>query len=908
MAGRTQMPYPKKQSQQSADESDNDVKYITSPKKWSLGTGRKKIIRRIKVPTRETVLERICTDLKLETPPTTLSTVQDLKITTRHYIENYSKGHGGRFSIGSGLAMLGISLNHRTTRRNEFTRRVRINYAGHERGYWIPTTQVMKRALSDYFNSQNMNFDETILTWDDLKAQPQLKRMLNLYSLGINKTTSVETALKKLGVQYKKDPGITLPQAKKALQLLYSLNECQKTYLGDAEISQLSSAYRNTQTSAGAALRAIRRGRFTDEKTGKRLNLEDFLRDLHPSLNQQYEISLDKFLIHSAIPQPIISEYLEKRTLQGKSLAQHIMRKSSERDIRFAAAIEYHRELLNQQIKKENDEVLKADPKAETKPLLTFTRMVEKLHKSEHITQSYTRNDQTSMNFIADSMQGFVHLLLMLAIRYDSDGTLMGPHFRKTFGTKLQEVWFETQGTQNREHVQLATAPGIKIYADGRLHADGGHSLIEVKTSYESAPSAMLESLQKYDGKNFWASLRPESLQFGQQQLHEEISRRIAILNTSASSFAQAESELSQNGWHTVNSRMMAAFLRRISAIVANKEPDLFSKLPMPLSEPARLSQLYQLIQSKTHIFNSPGFTKTTHWLRNMLTDNARALIFESFYQPQQSVKFMTTLAANQLHPAYKSIDWEEARDTIALDIEALSFHDREPIVSIALGYVRKKRAFADVYFARDPLEEGLILTEIQKRTERKRIVTYRGKYYDGRVINGRAAFHRLAPIIDPRSIFASTNNGIVEQHPGATESTSFEESQFYEKSQQQSHEQQNQMPSKERNTARHVDVSFGTHGYLQFAKKKQLLGATLQYLERDLLGIERHDDLSGAHIAQVYASYLRNHDVGNASRIIVHNGMDAVSTLAAYVAYKQGFNNFTASHRKFSHRQRQVE
>jgi len=413
--------------------------------------------------------------------------------------------------------------------------------------------------------------------------------------------------------------------------------------------------------------------------------------------------------------------------------------------------------------------------------------------------------------------------------------------------------------------------------------------------------------------------------------------------------FEQVKPELLHQGWIPVSSRNIALFLRKAAALVQEKDPELFSRLPFPLATPNRLAQLYQLVQSKSHVYNSDGFTKSMQWLRNMLTDNAKAIAAGSFYHPQQSVPLRTTFAAKDVDPAYRSVDWESAGRAVAIDIEALSFHDREPIVSISLAYVREKKAFVDVYFARDPLEEGLILSEVKRRTTNKKIITFRGKYYDGRVINGRAAYHRIGPIVDPSTLasngtFAALADIVNKEQASSSQADVQTASpqqmpylEHYESqelntpenaTQRQSANQPQNVPlnasqsidgvvashvgsktpglskvhagsnaqsavkSKEREL--HVDIAFGKDGYQQFTRSLGSATSTLQHFERYILGLQRENDLSGAHVAPTYANYLRNHDhVGNAERIVLHNGIDALSTLAGFVAQKEGFDKF---------------
>lgn len=163
-------------------------------------------------------------------------------------------------------------------------------------------------------------------------------------------------------------------------------------------------------------------------------------------------------------------------------------------------------------------------------------------------------------------------------------------------------------------------------------------------------------------------------------------------------------------------------------------------------------------------------------------------------------------------------------------DVENFKFMDIEtkglsnvPIILIGVAEIKNDKIVASQYFLRDYVEEPNIIEAYLSHLDENSVhVTFNGKSFDVPFIKNRCVYNRINQDLD--------------------------------------------LP--------HLDLMY-------FAKnlwKDSLPNCQLQTIEREMFGINRHEDVPGQYIPGYYDAYLAEENIGPVVPIIEHNCQDIIS------------------------------
>ena len=174
-----------------------------------------------------------------------------------------------------------------------------------------------------------------------------------------------------------------------------------------------------------------------------------------------------------------------------------------------------------------------------------------------------------------------------------------------------------------------------------------------------------------------------------------------------------------------------------------------------------------------------------------------------------------------------KSISMVDKKDFKFMDIETKGLSN-VPIILIGVAEIKNSHIIASQYFLRNYTEEASILEAFTSHLDDDSVhVTFNGKTFDVPFIKNRCMYNRIDADLD--------------------------------------------LP--------HLDLRF-------FAKNlwdSKLPNCQLQTIEKEIFGIQRHEDVPGRYIPDYYDTYLEYDNIGPVVPIIEHNAQDIIS-LASFL------------------------
>jgi uncharacterized protein YprB with RNaseH-like and TPR domain len=174
-----------------------------------------------------------------------------------------------------------------------------------------------------------------------------------------------------------------------------------------------------------------------------------------------------------------------------------------------------------------------------------------------------------------------------------------------------------------------------------------------------------------------------------------------------------------------------------------------------------------------------------------------------------------------------KSISLTEPENFKFMDIETKGLSN-VPIILIGVAEIKGNNIVASQYFLRDYTEEANIIDAYLSHLDEDSVhVTFNGKTFDVPFIKNRCIYNRINADLD----------------------------------------------------LAHLDLMYFTKNLWG----EKLPNCQLQTIEKELFGIERHEDVPGQYIPGYYDTYLQQDNVGPVVPIIEHNAQDIIS-LASFL------------------------